>query len=123
MVNSKKRKRTRRRSRKSVSCTNRDKWSVYQTNIRNYDSKRASLEAILVNNKFSVVVINETHLQVGRKIKIPDYVTYTRNRMDKASGGIATSVLKEDSPDCVRVEEGKGDNEFVVTRHSQFHMM
>ena len=38
----------------------------------------------------------------------------------KASGGIATSIIDKDSAKCVRVEEGSEDNEFIITRHSQF---
>ena len=51
---------------------------------------------------------------------IPGYTTYSRNRKDRASGGIATSVAEEDSSNCVRVEEGNEDNEFIVTVHCHF---
>ena len=53
-------------------------------------------------------------------MNIPGYVSYSRNRKDKASGGISTSVSNIDAPFCVRVEEGLEDNEFILTRHSQF---
>ena len=53
-------------------------------------------------------------------MKLPGYVTYTRNRVDKASGGISTSVIDDDASNCIRVEEGSDDNEFIVTRHSKF---
>ena len=112
---------TRRGRRKKQKYVNsNDKWSIYQSNIRNLDSKQTSLESIVSSNMFSLVVLNETHLQKGRKVTIPGYVSYTRNRIDKASGGISTSVIDNDSSTCVRVEEGNGDNEFIVTRHSQF---
>ena len=51
---------------------------------------------------------------------IPGYVTYTRNRHGRLSGGIATSIKTEDAPNCIRIDEGREDNEFLVTRHSQF---
>ena len=47
-------------------------------------------------------------------------MTYTRNRVDKHAGGISTSVAIEDAGNSVRVDEGKKDNEFILTRHSQF---
>ena len=84
------------------------------------DSKQSSLESILSNNLFNIVVINETHLRARRKVKLPGYVSYTRNRIDKASGGISTSVIDDEASCCVRVDEGEGDNEFIVTRHNQF---
>ena len=65
-----------------------------------------------------MLILNETHLHGRRKVDIPGYVTYTRNRIDKASGGISTSVIDKDSAKCVRVDEGNDDNEFILTRHS-----
>ena len=65
-------------------------------------------------------MLNETHFQAGRKVQLNKYASYSRNRNDKAAGGISTSVLNNDAPSCIRVAEGKDDNEFIVTRHSQF---
>ena len=48
------------------------------------------------------------------------YQTYNRNRINKACGGISTSVAIKDAHDCVRLEEGKDANEYILTRHSQF---
>ena len=58
--------------------------------------------------------------QGRRKVIIPGCVSYSHNRIDKASGGILTSVTKSESPFCVQVEEGWEDNEYILTRHSQF---
>ena len=72
------------------------------------------------SNKSSILILNETHLQGRRKVNIPGFVSYTRNRIDKAYGGISTSVTNSESTFCVRVEEGIDDNEYILTRHSQF---
>ena len=54
-------------------------------------------------------------------MKIPGYQSYSRNRRDRMSGGIVSSVLLEDSHNCLKVSEGKDANEYILTRHSQFH--
>ena len=51
---------------------------------------------------------------------LPGYLTYTRNRCNQSSGGISTSIITSEASDCVRVEEGKDNNEFLLTRRSQF---
>ena len=69
-----KKKKTRRGRRRNVNniVNKNDKWCIYHTNIRNLDSRRASLESILTNNIYSVVTINETHFQSGRKVVLPN---------------------------------------------------
>ena len=115
-------KKTRRGKRKCLNIVSNytDKWSIYHTNIRNLDCRQTSLEAIISNNNYSIVTINETHFRSGRKVTLPNYFTYTRNRTDKASGGISTSIRCNESSECIRVEEGKEENEYILTRHSQF---
>ena len=90
-----KKKKTRRGRRRNVNniVNKNDKWCIYHTNIRNLDSRRASLESILTNNIYSVVTINKTHFKSGRKVVLVNYVTLTINRVDNASGHISTSVL------------------------------
>ena len=70
MVKNNKRKKQRRGGRKRIknNVNKCDEWTLYLTNIRNLDSKRTSLESILSVNQFSVVIINETHFQSGRKV-------------------------------------------------------
>ena len=119
VLNKKKIRRGVRKGRKNTVNSN-DEWSLYLTNIRNLDTKQSSLEAILANKVYSLVIVNETHFQSGRKVQLPGYITYTRNRSDKNAGGISTSVKDIDAPSSVRVEEGRDENEYIVTRHSQF---
>ena len=105
----------------SVKCS--DLWSLYHININNLDSRETFLKAILSSNSFSVVTVNETHLQGKRQASLPGYFTYSRNRVDKNAGGIATAVIDRDAAYCVKVNEGMERNEFIVTRHSQFEVI
>ena len=88
--------------------------------LEKFDCRLTSLKAIINVHKFSVIVLNETHFQAGRKMDLQGYTSYTRNRTERISGGISTSVANSESEYCVRVDEGIGRNEFLVTRHSQF---
>ena len=66
------------------------------------------------------MTLNETHLQAKIKVKLPGYISFSRNKTERASLGILTSVKEADSSNCVRVDEVKADNEFILTRHDQF---
>ena len=78
------------RRNKSNKFFSTDSWSIYQSNIRGYGSKCVSLQNILSSMKPSpsLVVLNETHLRNGKKMKIPEYNSFNRNRQNKYMGGI-----------------------------------
>ena len=123
MVKKVKKKKMRKRKRNNVKhATSSDMWSLYHVNVNNLDSRYLSLKSILANNKYSVVTINETHLQSQRKVELPDYLTYSTNRVERNAGGIATAVEMSDAANCVRVEVGTDNNEYIVTRHDQFEV-
>ena len=116
---------SRRRRRGKLRQTNSNsnnfkKWTLYHVNIRSIESKLVSLKSILHKLNPNVVTINETHLKSNKKVKLSGYHSYSRNRKDKSFEGIATCVIEEDSDDCIKVDEGDGNNEVLVTRHSQF---
>ena len=104
----------------SDSKRNFDQWSIYYVNIRNLDATHDSLDSILKLYKYNLVLLGETHFCSERKVEIPGYLTFSRNRVDKASGGVTTAVLNDDAPNVIRVEVGEADNEFIVTRDDQF---
>ena len=112
------RRRLRQKCRRSFDFC--DKWTILHTNIRGYDSKAVSLHAILNQVKPSVVTINETYLKNNRKLTIPGFTTYNRNRQCVNGGGIATCVQSKDAMHTLKVFEGEKDNEMLITRHSQF---
>ena len=80
------------------------------------------MKGILSNIKANVVTLNETNLKGNRKLKIDGFTSYTRNRQKAHMGGIATSIDNKDAPNCLKVNEGSGDDEFIITRHSQFQV-
>ena len=51
---------------------------------------------------------------------MPGYQSYSRNRKGKAKGGIATCILNNESKHSLKVAEGENNNEYIITRHSQF---
>ena len=108
------------RGNKKNKFVNSDKWSIYLSNIRGYDSKRLSLQNIIGCVKPSLVVLNETHYQHGKKLKLQGYNCFNRNRRQKCKGGIATAVVNTDAMHTLKVKEGDNDDEFLITRHSQF---
>ena len=97
-----------------------DSWKLFHTNIRGYDSKAFSLHAILNEVKPSVVSINETYLKNNRRLKIPGFSCFNRNRQCMNGGGIATCVQSKDAMHTLKVFEGEDENEILITRHSQF---
>ena len=105
---------------KKTSVLNSDDWTIYHLNIRGYDSKCVSFQNIISSVSPSVIVLNETHLKNGRKLKIQGFNSFNRNRQNKFMGGISTSVKNNDAMHTLKVKEGDNEDEFLVTRHSQF---
>ena len=97
-------------------------WSIYQLNIRGFNSKKCSFESILssINPSPNLIVISESHLKFHNKANIPGYHSYSRNWKDQIQGGIITSVKQDEAKECLKVSEGKNTNEFIITRHSKF---
>ena len=97
-----------------------DKWSIYHSNIRGFDSKRISLETILETVRPNIVTLNETHFMNKKKLNLEGYVTFQRNRSNVKGGGVATAICQNESNRVMKVKEGVDKDEFVITRHSQF---
>ena len=90
-----------------------DEWTIYQSNIRGYSSKELSFHTIIANITPSVIILNETHYRNDRKMSIPGYDTYNRNRQNKCMGGIATAICNKESMHALKVKEGEKDDEFL----------
>ena len=97
-----------------------DCWRIYHNNIRGYDSKQISLKAILSTVKPNVITLNETLYKGNKKLLIDGFKTYPRNRSGNSGGGIVTAVVSDENDNTVKVKEGEGNDEFIITRHSQF---
>ena len=61
-----------------------------------------------------------SRLKGNKKCSIQGYNTYTRNRQLLSMGGIATAIKNDESQFCLKVDEGENNDEFIITRHSQF---
>ena len=55
-----------------------------------------------------------------QKIKIDNYMSFNRNRKDQIMGGVSSSVRNDEKQFALKVFEGENNDEFIVTRYSQF---
>ena len=80
-MNSKSRARRRKRRcfNKKPNSFKCDTRSIMHSNIRGVDSKRLSLK--LISDKADVLTLNETFLKNNRKLQLPGFNCYNRNRM------------------------------------------
>ena len=97
-----------------------NKYILYHLNIRGLGSKRKSLENILKDVSPKIVTLNETCLRFKQKPKLENYVAFNRNRTKQIMGGVATFVQDKDKDSFVKICEGAENDEFLVTRHSNF---
>ena len=67
-----------------------------------------------------VVTLNEHGVKNKKKIIIPGFITYSRNRTNQNMGGVSTSISEKDRCSVIKVCEGSNQDEFLITRHSQF---
>ena len=67
-----------------------------------------------------MITLNETLYKNNKKLNIEGYVTFNRNRQNSNGGGVATSVIQDDSKNTLKVKDGPDNDEYVITRHSQF---
>ena len=98
-----------------------NKWMIYHLNIRGLKSKSPALCSIINSLDADVVSLNEHGLKNKQKMKIDGFKSYTKNRFNSNMGGVSLSVKDSDSQDTLKVGEGKGDNEYIITRHNQFY--
>ena len=94
---------------------------LLHSNIRGFNSKKESLEKVLKDNQVDICVLNETGLRGKNKVILPGYITFTRNRVAKAMGGISTSIKDNWRAHTVHVGEGEKDDEFLIVRLDNFH--
>ena len=67
-----------------------------------------------------MITLNETLYKGNKKLLIDGFKTYPRNRSGNSGGGIVTAVVSDENDNTVKVKEGEGNDEFIITRHSQF---
>ena len=79
-----------------------------------------SIESIVSNISPQVLTLNEINLRQNKKLNIKGFKCFNKNRVNGVMGGVATCVAESDDVTTLKVSEGKDDNEFLITRHSQF---
>ena len=65
-----------------------------------------------------MITLQETNLKSKKKLSLPGYKCFSRNRFDGHMGGVATCVVSKDSEEVLKVTEGEVSNEFIITRHA-----
>ena len=118
---SKTRRSKRKSSKKYYNLSSDDnKWSIFHNNIRGYNSKKHSFLSIIKGVNPNVITINELAYKKDKKLTIPGYQCYNRNRISENMGGVATAVRIDEKIATIKVDEGIDKDEFIWTRHSQF---
>ena len=96
--------------------------NIIHSNIRGLNSKVLSLQSIMKVKDADVVIVNETQLVGKKKVEIPGYKCYQRNRTGIGGGGISTYVRNSLVKDTLELFKGAENDEILITRHSQFHI-
>ena len=92
------------------------KLNVLTTNICGLKSKTGSLTNILHENNIDIACVSETHFEGDAIPEIKGYITYHRNRIQKAKGGICMFIKKEYEQWVVKMESGLDANEYFVCK-------
>ena len=121
----KSKKKTRRSKRKSAKkysmfLNDANKWSILHSNCRGYNSKKHSFMSIINGVNLNIVTINELGYKKDKRLSIPGYHCYNRNRISQNMGGVATVIRNDEQMFAIKVDEGLDKDEFILTRHCQF---
>ena len=76
-----------------------NKWTIFHSNIRGYNSKKASLDKIALALAPNVLCLNEHGLRGTNKPQIKGYKSFSRNRKTQTMGGASISVKNCDYKD------------------------
>ena len=96
--------------------------TIFDCNLRGYNSKRASIDDILNRVQPDICTFQETGLFGNNTIKIKNYHSSLRNRKGlKKAGGVCTAVANYLKPHVVKVKEGDGEDEYLITRLDNVH--
>ena len=94
-------------------------FNVLQTNIQASSLRKSSLQAIVNNLEIDLVIVNETGLRKNNKFNLDGFTSFSKNRQNAPTGGIATCINDKYSVDTMKTSEGPKE-EFIITRHGQF---
>ena len=92
----------------------------FYANCRGYSSKRESILQITNDLDSDIVILTETNFKGNRHPKLPNFVTFFRNREILNMGGICIMVKEKYKNYTVRSKSGSGSNEFMVVKINCF---
>ena len=102
------------------TCDDKKYFKVLHSNCRGVESKIKSIETIADSLLPDVITLNEINLKKNKLLQLKGYKSFNRNRVNGNMGGISTSVSNADVESFLKVTDGDDDNEYIITRHSQF---
>ena len=79
------------------------------------------MKKVLTNINPDIVALNETQLSGKSKVDLKGYSCWSKNRISKDGGGIATAVSNQFKSQATGVGEGKEDDEYLITGIGSFH--
>ena len=85
---------------------------IMSSNLRGWYGKKEALETISASESLDVIALCETFTTGKRHPVQQGFVTYYRNRLQRANGGVALMIREDKAKYAVKVSEGRGDNEF-----------
>ena len=122
MTNNRKRTRmVKRRGRRKNLCKSVTNLIVMHSNCRGLKSKIQSVNHT-VNNlvKPDILSLNEHGIRGKNKIKIDNFHSFNKNRVNKTMGGVSISVPEDKLSNFMKVKEGEGTDEYVIVRCDDF---
>jgi exonuclease III len=97
-----------------------NKWTILHSNIRGFNSKKMSFQSIVKGVNPNVVTLNEVAFRKNKKLNLPGYLSYNKNRQTESMGGVGTCIRNDEKSFALKTDEGDDKDEFIITRHNQF---
>ena len=89
---------------------------ILVNNVRGFYSKRESFQAILAREDIDIACICETFMTGTKFPELPGYISFFRNRKERAAGGISVMIRENKAQYAVKLESGLDDNEFMAIK-------
>ena len=68
----------------------------------------------------NLVTINEVAFRKDKRLNLPRYSSYNKNKMKESMGGVATCIRNDEKVFALKTDEGDEKDEYIITRHNQF---
>ena len=89
---------------------------IYNNNLNGFNGKKSSIAELLSVLTPTVTTFQETNMSGRNQIKIKKYFSFQRNRKGtKSMGGVATQVSNVIKAEAMKVTEGEGSDEYLLT--------